>query len=58
MIEREREYVKIQAIEDRRVFASSSWLSILQNDACVMHMTRMWRVKTDGNSCVSWITHG
>ena len=58
MCDREREYVKIQAIEDRRVFASSSWLSISRNDACVMHMTRMWRVKTDGNSYVSQITHG
>ena len=54
----EREYVKIQAIEDKRVFASSSRLSISRNDACVMHMTGMWRVKTNRNSCVSRVTHG
>ena len=30
----EREYVKTQAIKDRRVFAGSSRLSILRNDAC------------------------
>ena len=29
----EREYVKTQAIEDRRVFVGSSQLSILRNDA-------------------------
>ena len=37
----ERDYVKTQAIKDRRVFASSSRLSILRNDACALHMTRM-----------------
>ena len=37
----EREYVKTQAIEDRRVFAGSSRLSILRNDACSLHMTGM-----------------
>ena len=35
----EREYVKTQAIEDRRVFASSLWLSIPRNDMCALHMT-------------------
>ena len=54
----EREYVKTQAIEDRRVFASSSWLSILRNDMCALHMTGMWRVKTDGDSCVSRVSRG
>ena len=49
----ERESVKTQAIEDRRVFAGSSRLSISRNNACVLHMTRMRRVKTDGDSCVS-----
>ena len=37
----EREYVKTQAIEDRRVFAGNSQLSIPRNDACALHMTRM-----------------
>ena len=49
----EREYVKTQVIEDRRVFAGSSQLGIPRNDACVLHMTRMRRVRTDGDSCVS-----
>ena len=45
----EREYVKTQAIEDRKVFVR---LSIPQNDACALHMTGMRRVRTDGDSCV------
>ena len=49
----EREYVKTQAIEDRRVFASSLRLSIPRNDACALHMTGMQRVRIDGDSCVS-----
>ena len=36
-----RESVKTQAIEERRVFASSSRLSIPRNDACALHMTGM-----------------
>ena len=48
----ERESVKTQAIEDKRVFEGSSRLSILQNDACALHMTGMRRVKIDGDSCV------
>ena len=49
----EREYVKTQAIEDRRVFAGSLRLSIPRNDACALHMTGMQRVRIDGDSCVS-----
>ena len=49
----ERESVKTQAIEDRRVFAGSSRLSIPRNDVCAMHMTGMRKVRTDGDSCVS-----
>ena len=49
----EREYVKTQAIEDTRIFASSSLLSIPQNDACALHMTGMQRVRIDGDNCVS-----
>ena len=37
----EREYVKTQAIEDKRVFMGSSRLSIPQNDACALYMTEM-----------------
>ena len=37
----EREYVKTQAIEDRRDFVGSSRLSIPRNDACALHMTGM-----------------
>ena len=52
----ERECVKIQAIEDKRVFAGSSRLSILQNDTCALHMTGMRRVKTDGDNCDSRVS--
>ena len=52
-----KEYVKTQAIEDKRVFAGSSRLSIPRNDACVLHVTRMRRVRTDGDSCVLRVAH-
>ena len=48
----EREYMKTQAIEDKRVFTGSSQLSIPRNNACALHMTRMRRVRTDGDSYV------
>ena len=51
--ERERERVKTQAIESRRFLVGSSQLSILQNEACVLHMTGMRRVSIDKNSCIS-----
>ena len=54
----EKESVKTQAIEDKRIFAGSSRLSIPQNDACALHMTRMRRVMTDGDSCVSLVARG
>ena len=54
----EREYVKTQVIEDRRVFAGSSQLSIPRNDACALHMTGMRRVRTDRDSSVSRIARG
>ena len=54
----EREYVKTQVIEDRRVFAGSSQLGIPRNDACALHMTRMRRVRTDGDSCVLRVARG
>ena len=37
----ERECMKTQAIEDRRVFVGSSRLNIPRNDACALHMTGM-----------------
>ena len=37
----ERECVKTQVIEDRRVFTGSSRLNISRNDACAMYMTGM-----------------
>ena len=37
----ERECMKTQAIEDRRVFVGSSRLNIPRNDACPLHMTGM-----------------
>ena len=49
----ERECVKTQVIENKRVFAGSSRLSIPQNDACALHMAGMRRVRIDGDSCVS-----
>ena len=54
----ERECVKTQAIEDKRVFTGSSRLSIPRNDACALHMTEMRKVRTDGDSYVSRVFHG
>ena len=54
----ERKYVKTQAIEDRRVFVGSSWLSILRKDACARHMIGMRRVGTNGDSCVLQVARG
>ena len=56
--ERERESMKTQAIEDKRIFTGSSRLSIPRNDACPLHMTGMWRVKIDGDNCVSQVSCG
>ena len=44
--------MKTQAIEERRVFAGRSQLSIPQNDACALHMIGMRIVRTDGDSYV------
>ena len=54
----EREYVKTQAIEDRKVFVGSSRLSIPRKDACALHMTGMQRVRTDEDNCVSRVACG
>ena len=54
----ERECVKTQAIEARRFLAGSSRLSIFRSEVCALHMTRMRRVNTDEDSCVSQLAHG
>ena len=54
----ERESVKTQATKDWRDFAGSSWLSIPWKEAYASHMTRMRRVKPDGDSCVSRVSRG
>ena len=54
----ERESVKTQAIEARRVFSGSLRLSIPRSEACVLHMTGMRRVSTDGDSCVLRVSRG
>ena len=54
----ERESAKTQAIEDKRIFAGSSRLSIPRNDACTLHMTGMRRVRTNGDSCILQVSHG
>ena len=48
-----RESVKTQAVEARRVLAGISRLSISRKDAYALNMTRMRRVSTDGDNCVS-----
>ena len=58
MCVRERESMKTQATEDWRDFAGSSRLSIPQKEACDLHMTGMQRVRPDGDSCVSRVSHG
>ena len=54
----EREIVKTQAIKARRFLAGISRLSIPLSETCVLHMTGMRRVSTDGDSCVSRVAHG
>ena len=54
----ERESVKTQAIEARRVLAGSSRLSIPRSEACALHMTRMQRVSIDRDNCVSRVSCG
>ena len=49
---------RLKQIEYWRVFVSNSWLSIPRNDACALYMTKMQRVRIDGNSCASRVAHG
>ena len=58
VLEREKECVKTQAIEDRKDLAGSSRLSIPRSVAYALHMTGMRRVSTDGDSCVSRVSRG
>ena len=53
----ERESVKTQVIEDKRVFAGSSRLSIPRYNACALHMIGIRRVSIDGDSYVSQVSH-
>ena len=53
-----RKNVKTQEIKAKRVFAGISRLSILQKEACALHMIGMRRVSTDGDSCVSRVSRG
>ena len=53
-----RESVKTQAVEARRVLAGISRLSISRKDAYALNMTRMRRVSTDGDNCVSRVFRG
>ena len=54
----ERECVKTQASEDRRLLTGVSRLSFPRSEACALHMTGMRRVCIDGDSCVSRVSHG
>ena len=54
----ERESVKTQAIEAKRVLTGSSQLSIPRSEACVLLMTRMRKVSTNGDSCVLRVSCG
>ena len=54
----ERESVKTQATEARKVLVGSSRLSIPRSKACALHVTEMWRVSTDGDNYVSRVSRG
>ena len=56
VLEREGESMKTQASEDRRLLVGVLRLSFLRSEACALHMTRMRRVCTDGDSCVSRVS--
>ena len=54
----ERESVKTQASEARRLLAGVSRLRFPRSEACALHMTGMRKVCTDGDSCVSRVSPG
>ena len=54
----EKESVRTQAIEDRRVFAVISQLSIPRSDSCDLHMLECEESGQDGDNCVSRVSRG
>ena len=57
---RERECVceDPRQLKTKVVFTSSSRVSFPRSNACALHMTRMRKVRTDGDSCVSQVARG
>ena len=49
----ERECEDSRQSEEQEVFEGSSQEAFLRSEACAMHMTRMRRVMTDGDSWFS-----
>ena len=54
----ERECVKTQASEARRILVGVSRLSFPRSEACALHMTGMQKVCTNGDSYVSRVSRG
>ena len=54
----EKESVKTQAIEARRVLAGISQLSFSRSEVCALHMTGMRRVSIDEDNCISRVSRG
>ena len=52
----ERESVKTQASKARRLLTGVSRLSFPRSEACALHITRMQKVCTNGDSCVSRVS--
>ena len=47
---------RLKLLKIEEVFAGISRLSIPRSNACALHMTRMRKVSTDGDSCVSRVS--
>ena len=54
----ERESMKTQASEARRLLAGVLRLNFSRSEACASYMTGMRKVCTDGDSCVSRVSRG
>ena len=54
----ERESVKTQASEAKRLLAGVSRLSFPRSEAYALHMTGMQKVCIDGDNCVSRVSCG
>ena len=54
----EKESVKTQASEARRLLTGVSRLSFPRSEACALHMTGMQKVCTNGDSYVSRVSRG